>query len=343
MRIALDVHGGDFGVRPNIEGALAAAAGLRHEVILVGREAEIREDLRARGISGLPAGISIVNAEQTVAMDGEPVEECRKKPDSSLMVAAGLAGSGKADVFISAGNSGAVMVAALFKMKRIPGVIRPAIAALLPNKGRGTLLIDAGSNMDCRPWHLAQFAVMGSVYMEMLLKIKKPRVGIFSIGEEECKGNALVQKTVPLIKKVGVNFVGPMEGRDLPEDRADVIVADGFVGNVALKLYEGTAKMVFGILKENIMSRFTYKMGALLMKPLFATLKSKMNADTYGGAPLLGINGVALVCHGRSNATAIYNAIRVGGELASMGLASEIGRRMEEVKTHIDEAQKEEE
>jgi glycerol-3-phosphate acyltransferase PlsX len=337
MRIALDAHGGDFGLKPNIEGALLAAKKLRHEIILVGRDPEIREELRRLGAEA-PERISIVHAPQLVEMSAEPVEECRSKPDCSLMVAAGLVHEGKADAFVSAGNSGAIMVAALLKMKRIPGVIRPAIAAPLPTYKGTSLLLDAGANMDCKPWHLAQFAVMGSVYMKSLFRIENPTVGLLSIGEEESKGNSLVQETIPLIKNMGVNFYGPVEGRDIPDGLTDVVVADGFTGNVALKLYEGTAKTVFQMLKDQIMGKFTYKIGAMLMSKLFREMKTKMSVDVYGGAPLLGVNGVVIVCHGKITPNAVYNAVRVSGELAAAGMVSHIRKQMEQVKDRIAEA-----
>jgi len=337
MRIALDAHGGDFGLKPNIEGALLAVKKLSHEVILVGRDPEIREELRRCGAQD-PERISIVHAPHVVDMDGEPVEECRSKPDSSLMVGAGLVKEGKADAFISAGNSGAIMVASLLTLKRIPGVIRPAIAAPLPTAKGTTLLLDAGANMDSKPWHLAQFAVMGSIYMKSLLGLENPSVGLLSIGEEESKGNSLVQETLPLIKNMGVNFYGPVEGRDIPEGLTDVVVTDGFTGNVVLKLYEGTAKTVFKMLKDQIMRKFTYKIGAMLMRKLFSDMKTKMSVDVYGGAPLLGVNGVVLVCHGKVTAQAIFNAVRVTGDLAASGMVTHIKQRMEQVKDRIAEA-----
>ncbi len=337
MRIALDAHGGDFGLKPNIEGALLATRKLEHEIILVGRDPEIREELRRHGAEN-PERISIVHAPQVVEMASEPVEECRSKPDSSLMVGASLVAEGKADAFVSAGNSGAIMVASLLTLKRIPGVIRPAIAAPLPTLKGTTLLLDAGANMDCKPWHLAQFAVMGSIYMESLLGLQRPSVGLLSIGEEETKGDALVQETLPLIKNMGVNFYGPVEGRDIPEGLTDVVVADGFNGNVVLKLYEGTAKVIFRMLKDQIVRKFTYKIGAMLMRKLFSDMKAKMSVDVYGGAPLLGVNGVVLVCHGRVTPAAVFNAVRVSADLASSGMVTHIKKRMEQVKDRIAEA-----
>ena len=334
MRIALDAHGGDFGLKPNLEGALLAVKKLPHEVILVGRDPEIREELRRLGHEN-PERIRIVHAPQLIDMASEPVEECRSKPDSSLMVGAGLVHEGKADAFISAGNSGAVMVASMLKMKRIPGVIRPAIAAPLPTLKGTTLLLDAGANMDCKPWHLAQFAVMGSIYMKFLFKIENPSVGLLSIGEEETKGNSLVQETLPLIKNMGLNFHGPVEGRDIPEGLTDVVVADGFTGNVALKLYEGAGKVIFKMLKEQIQRKFTYKIGAMLMRRIFIDMKKKMNVDEYGGAPLLGVNGVVLICHGRVSPVTILNSVRNAGELAASGMVGQIKKQMEQVKDRI--------
>jgi len=340
MRIAIDAHGGDFGLKPNLEGALLAAKKLPHEVLLVGRDPEIREELRRLGVES-PERIRIVHAPQLIDMGSDPVGECRAKPDSSLMVGAGLVHEGKADAFISAGNSGAIMVASLLKIKRIPGVIRPAIAAPLPTLKGTTLLLDAGANMDCKPWHLAQFAVMGSIYMESMFRVENPSVGLLSVGEEETKGNSLVQETLPLIKAVGVNFHGPIEGRDIPEGLTDVVVADGFIGNVALKLYEGAAKTVFKMLKDQIQRKFTYKIGAMLMRRLFTDMKKKMNVDELGGAMLLGVNGIVLVCHGSVSPSSIFHSVRVAGELAESGMIGHIRKQIELVKERISVARAE--
>lgn len=340
MRIAIDAHGGDFGLKPNLEGALLAAKKLTHELLLVGRDPEIREELRRLGAEN-PERVRIVHAPQLIDMGSDPVGECRAKPDSSLMVGAGLVHENKADAFISAGNSGAIMVASLLKIKRIPGVIRPAIAAPLPTLKGTTLLLDAGANMDCKPWHLAQFAVMGSIYMKCIFNVQNPSVGLLSVGEEETKGNSLVQETLPLIKAVGVNFHGPIEGRDIPAGLTDVVVADGFIGNVALKLYEGAAKTVFGMLKEQIQRKFTYKIGAMLMRRLFTDMKKKMNVDELGGAMLLGVNGIVLVCHGRVSPNSIFHSVRVAGELAESGMIGHIQKQIEVVKERISVSRKE--
>ncbi|MCX5785400.1 MAG: phosphate acyltransferase PlsX [Elusimicrobia bacterium] len=342
MKIALDAHGGDFGLKPNLEGAIAAAKKLKHEILLVGRDPEIREELRRLGAETLEK-IKIIHAPQIIDMAAEPVEECRSKPDSSLMVGAELVSDGKADAFISAGNSGAVMVASLLKLKRIPGIIRPAIAVPFPTTNGLALLLDAGANMDCKPWHLVQFAVMGSIFMRLRFGLENPSVGLLSIGEEETKGNALVIDTLPLMKSVGINFKGPVEGRDLPAGLTDVVVTDGFTGNVVLKLSEGLAYSIFKTIKEQIKRKFTYKIGALLMRKIFTDLRKKMNPEEYGGAPLLGVNGVVLVCHGKSTQKAIFNAIAAAGDLAESGLITQIKIHMDKVKEKISAARETEE
>ena len=337
MKIAIDAHGGDFGLKPNIEGALLAAAKLPHEIILVGREPEIREELLRLG-AGTSARLSIVHARTEVEMGKEPVEECRAKPDSSLMIGAELVKDGKADAFISAGNSGAVMVASLLKLKRIQGIIRPAIASPFPTLKGQALLLDAGANMDSKPWHLVQFAIMGSIFMRLRYGIENPSVGLLSIGEEETKGNSLVLETIPLMKTVGINFAGPVEGGDLPAGKTDVVVTDGFTGNVVLKLSEGLAKTIFKMIKDQIQRKFTYKIGALLMKKIFTDLRRQMNPDEYGGAPLLGVNGVVLICHGKTSPKAIFNAAKAAGDLAGSGMVDKIKKHLEQVKDQIEGA-----
>lgn len=326
-----------MGLKPNVEGAILAAAQLDHEVILVGRDPEIREELRRLGAAH-NAKIRVVHAPQVVEMAREPVEECRLKPNSSLMVGVDLVRDCKADALISAGNSGAVMVAALLRLKRIPGIIRPALAAPYPTLKGMALLIDAGANMDSKSWHLAQFAVMGSVYMRVRFGIENPRVGLMSVGEEETKGSLLVIESIPLLKNVDINFYGPVEGRDLPEGITDVVVTDGFTGNVTLKLSEGLAKVIFKMLKDRIMGKFTYKIGAMLMKKVFADLRKKMNPDEYGGAPLLGVNGVVLVCHGKATPKAICNAIAAAGDLSRSGMVDQIKKHLAKVNSRITEA-----
>ncbi|GAB4034351.1 MAG: phosphate acyltransferase PlsX [Elusimicrobiota bacterium] len=337
MRIVIDAHGGDLGLKPNIEGALEFLKNNSGEIILTGRDAEIREVLRSLAVSSLPERLKIVDAPQIIEMAGEPVDECRKKPNSSLLVAADLVAEKKADAMVSAGNSGAIMVAALLKIKRIKGISRPAIAIPYPNEKGYSLLLDAGANMDSKPWHLLQFAVMGSIYMKNMEGIEKPKVGILSIGEEECKGNSLVLETIPLLKKAPINFCGPIEGRDLPFGLVDVIVTDGFTGNVALKLSEGLARFVFKTIKDRIKGKFTYAIGAMLMKKIFTDMKARTNPDEFGGAPLLGINGVVIVSHGKTSAKAIKNAAKKASELAACGYVEKIRKEAELLKEEENE------
>jgi len=256
------------------------------------------------------------------------------------MIAAELVAEKKADAFISAGNSGAIMVASMLKIKRLKGVLRPAIAIPYPTEKGFSLLLDAGANIDSKPWHLAQFALMGYIYMKNIGGIENPKVAILSIGEEEKKGNALVQETIPLLKNSKINFIGPVEGRDLPFGTADVIVTDGFTGNVVLKLSEGLARFLFKSIKDQIHRKFTYKIGACLMKKIFKDLKNKTNPDEFGGAPLLGINGIVMVSHGKSNAKAIYNSIRTAGEFLASGALDKIKSEIENLNA-ISESTKE--
>ena len=340
MKIALDVYGGDFGPAPNLEGALAALKSLDCDIILVGKDNEIRE-LLSRLDAPQSARIQVIHAPQVIEMAGEPVQECRSKPDSSLVMCAELVADKKADAFVSAGNSGAAMVASLLKMKRLPGVMRPAITVPFPTIKGTAVLLDAGANMDSKPWHLVQFAVMGSVYARHILKKNNPSVGILSVGEEETKGNDLVRETIPLLKKSGLNYCGPVEGRDLPAGKADVVVCDGFVGNICLKVSEGIAKTIVEMLKEEINRSFAYKLAALAMKGAFQKLKKRVNSDEWGGAPLLGVNGTAIICHGKSNAAAIYNGIRTANDFAKAKANAEIIKTLESLRGNIDASKEE--
>ncbi|MBI5246310.1 MAG: phosphate acyltransferase PlsX [Elusimicrobia bacterium] len=320
MRIALDAVGGDFGLTPNIEGAIQAANAFGVELLLVGPADKIRAELSARGIAEGDARFQIADAKQCVEMDEEPAAACRAKPDASIMVAARAAAEGKAAGFVSAGNSGATMCAALFALKRIPGVLRPAIACPIPTAKGVTVLLDAGANMDCKPWHLVQFAQMGTLLARHVYGIAEPTVGLLTIGEEEGKGNELAKEAFPLLKSSGVNFFGCVEGRDVPGGKTDVVVCDGFVGNVLVKTMEGTAMAMMSQLKGELMSSWRYKIATLALRGPLSRLKRKMSYDEYGGAPLVGVNGVAVVSHGSSNARAIANALRVAAKTAEAGV-----------------------
>ncbi len=340
MKICLDAHGGDFGLSPNIEAAINAVKDLNITVALTGRENEIREEFRKRGYKELPYGIEITDCKDIIEMGKEAVEECKLKPNSSIMVGCALVGERKVDAFVSAGNSGAVMVASLLKIGRIIGVIRPAIAIPFPSKNGFSLLLDAGANMDTKPQHLLQFSILGTVYMKSIVGVEKPRIGILTIGEEETKGNSLVLETIPLLKNcTNINFYGPVEGRDIPFNVCDVVITDGFTGNVVLKLSEGLAKFLFDMIKEEVSNDLLSRIGALLMKKVFKKIKNKTDPDEFGGAPLLGINGVVMVAHGKSSSYAIYNAIKNAKKMVEENIIekirSEIEKNIEEAKAVI--------
>lgn len=321
MKIAVDAHGGDFGLHPNIKGAIKAAEKLSVDILLVGREDEIKKEFKKLGYSSLPARIKIYPASQIIEMDKEPVEECKNKPNSSMVVGCELVYDKLSNAFISAGNSGAVMVASLLKIGRIKGISRPAIAVPFPTKKGTTLLLDAGANTEVKSFNLVQFAIMGSVFYKNVIGKESPTVGILSIGEEETKGNNLVLETIPLLKNTPhINFIGPVEGRDIPEGKADIVVCDGFVGNIVLKLSEGIAKFVKDFFLEEISKSFKAKIGALLLKDVFTKFKDKTDPQKIGGAFLLGVNGVVVICHGNSNEDAIYNAIKTAKEAVEKGI-----------------------
>ena len=342
MKIALDALGGDFGARPNVLGALKS---IKHnselEVMLVGNEAVLREELNTLGYEKLPSRLSIVHAPETINMDAEPAKECRQKKDASIVVCANLVRKHEADAFVSAGHSGAAMVAALFGMGRIKGVQRPAIASPMPTYQGVSLLLDAGANADCKPIHLLQFAVMGSTYMQKVFDIPAPSVGILSIGEEETKGNMLVKHTVPHMRQIGVNFRGTVEGRDVNTGDTDVIVCDGFVGNIVLKTAEGLAKTMIRMIKREVKKRPLAILGALLSKGAFKAVKEHTNPDAYGGAPLVGVNGVAIIAHGKSNETAIFNAIKTAVRLVEKNFIGDVSAKIEALQPTFDAIEKE--
>lgn len=336
MRIALDALGGDYGAKPNVLGALKAAKQLNLEVILVGDEAVLRKELASLGYADLPKNISVVHAPDTIDMGAEPARECRNKKGASIVVCADLVRAKKADAFVSAGHSGAAMVASLFRLGRIKGVQRPAIATPMPTYKGVSLLLDGGANADCKPIHLLQFAVMGSAYMEKVFDMKSPKVGVLSIGEEETKGNFLVKHTIPHMREIGVNFTGTVEGRDVNTGETDVIVCDGFVGNIVLKMAEGLAKTMINMIKREVKKRPLAVCGALLSKAAFKAVKDHTNPDSYGGAPLVGVNGVALISHGKSNETAIFNALKNAARLVEKDFIGSVADRIARLKPTFD-------
>ncbi len=318
--IAVDAMGADKAPDPEICGAIQAARELPVRVQLVGPRERIEPALR-EALGGEKLPITVVHASERIAMDEKAVLAVRKKPDSSMRVGLRLVREGKAAAFLTAGNTGAAMVTAKMVLGTLPGVDRPALAAVLPTSaGTPCVLLDVGANVDCRPQNLAQFAVMGELYARTVLKVHRPRVGLLSIGEEEGKGNDLTGEAFPLLKALPLQFIGNVEGRDLYNGNADVIVCDGFVGNVALKTSEGLSRLVRDMLKQALARTVTAKVGALLSQKAFAAFKRKMDPSEYGGAPLLGVRGICIVGHGSSNDNAIRNGIRVAAEFAQTGL-----------------------
>ena len=310
-RIAVDGYGGDYAPEQIVEGALQAADMYGIPIYLTGDEKRLKPLVDGKAGSSL---IEIVHAPEVITMDEAPVEAVRKKKQSSLVAAAELVRNKQAQAFVSAGSTGATMAASLFVIRRIKGVERPAITSLMPTSKGVCLMVDVGANVDSRPSHLVQFAQMGSVYAEHVLHIPNPRVGLLNVGQEPGKGNQLVQSVYPLLEELPLNFVGNIEGRDIPRGDVDVVVCDGFVGNVVLKFAEGLGASLFGMMKEEFTSTFSSKVGALLLKPGLKRIKKRMDYTEYGGAPLLGVQGVSIVAHGGSNAKAIRNAIRAAKE-----------------------------
>jgi glycerol-3-phosphate acyltransferase PlsX len=314
VRIALDAMGGDHAPSEVVKGALLAAAEFPVAIILVGQEDVVRKELAAAG--GMPKNIEVFDAREIVTMEDTALAPLRRKRNSSVRVCANLVAQGQAGAFVSAGNTGATWTSARAVMGMIEGVSRPALATVLPSLKGHTLLLDVGANVDAKPNHLREFAVMGHFYAQMLFGIDAPRVGLLSIGEEEGKGNELTKETYRVLKETGLNFIGNAEGRDVYNGNADVVVCDGFIGNVVLKASEALGEFVSTTLRQEMMLTWRRKIGGLLARSAFDGLKKRMDYSEYGGAPLLGVKGGCIVCHGRSNAKAIKNAIGVARNFA---------------------------
>jgi phosphate acyltransferase len=324
--IALDAMGSDRSPDPEIKGAILACRRLPVRVHLVGPEARLRAALR-EATDGEELPILIVPAKEWISMDEKTAAAIRKKPESSMRVGLRLVKDRHAAGFITAGNTGAAMALAKMVLGALPGVDRPALGATLPTStGSPCVLLDVGANVDCKPHNLQQFAVMGEMYARSVLKIARPRVGLLSIGEEESKGNELTREAAILLKRLPVNFIGNVEGRDIYNGKADVVVCDGFVGNVALKTSEGLARLVRDLLRESLNSTVTAQVGALLSRKAFNDFKKRLDYSEYGGAPLLGVRGVCIVNHGSSNDHAIYNGIRVTAEFAQARINERLER-----------------
>jgi len=325
--------GSDHAPHPEIDGALAAARDFGVRVVLVGQPERVLPELRRCGWRKQgDRGIEFVEAEEVIGMDEPVATSVRRKKRSSMRVGAKIVAAGEADGFVSAGNTGAAMATAKMVIGMLPGVDRPALAALLPTKSaRPTLVLDVGANSDCKPQHMVQFAIMGDAYSRAVLGTQRPTVGLMSIGEEEAKGNELTKEAFPLMRDLeSLNFVGNVEGRDVFTGQVDVIVTDGFTGNVMLKLSEGLQDAVLSLIRRELSASTITKAGAVLARPAFRSLKKRLDYSEYGGAPLLGVRSIVVVGHGSSNARAIRNIIRNVREFSEHGAGARIERGIAE-------------
>jgi len=330
MRIAVDAMGGDHAPREVVAGAVDAARGLScvTDITLVGDEAAIQAELAHCG--SIPSTIHVRHASEVVAMDEAPALAVRRKRDSSIGRAVDMVKKGEADAVVSAGNTGAVVAAATLKLRTLEGVDRPAIAAVMPTCGNPLVLVDAGANLDCGPRMLQQFAIMGSVYSRAILGAENPVVGLLSIGGEDTKGNETTKETFRLLQDSSLNFRGNVEGHDVFEGNTDVAVCDGFVGNVVLKTGESTAHAFAHWMKQEFKKNWIRLLGCMMLRGALRAMKARLDPEMYGGAPLLGVNGVCIITHGSSSKRAIYHAIRVAGESVhhhvNEEIVSEIGK-----------------
>ncbi len=331
LPVALDAMGGDRAPGVVVEGAVAAARGRGTRIILVGPRAAIERELTKHDTAGLP--LEIVEADEVIGMDEHGALALRQKRHSSLKVAIDLVAEGRAAAAYSAGNSGAVMAAALLTLKRQKGIERPAIGSPFPTRTGGvTFLIDMGANAECKPSYLVQFAAMGVAYMRLAFGLSNPSVGLLSNGEEQEKGTPLVREAHALLAASPLNFKGNVEGKDVPGGLVDVVVTDGFSGNILLKTAEGVGDAIFDLVRKEVAASWRAKLGGLLLRPALRAVYHRLDFEEYGGAPVLGVNGVVLVGHGRSGPRAIDNGVRVAHDLARQGLAGAIARELESLK-----------
>lgn len=314
IKIAVDAMGSDNAPHSEVHGSAQAAKEYGVHVILVGKEGILSPLLKAAGANGLP--IEVRHASQVVLMDEQPTAALRRKKDSSIRIAADAVRNGSASGLVSAGNTGAVMAISKMVFGVVPGVDRPALATIMPTLTGRAVLLDVGANVACKPHHLVQFALMGHLFSKKIVGVANPNVGLLSVGEEESKGNDLTKEVHKILKRTHLNFIGNVEGRDIYNGRADVIVCDGFTGNVALKTSEGLIEAVLKLLKDELSSNLQAKLGALLSQQSFKRLKKRLDYSEHGGAPLIGLRGVSIICHGRSSSNAVKNAIRVAKEYA---------------------------
>src|SRR2546427_10062896 len=310
IKIAVDAMGSDQAPAVEVAGAVQAAAEYGIPIVLVGREDRVHDQLRRHDTANL--AIEVVHASEVITMEESAATAARKKRDSSIRVAARLMRDAGISGIVSAGNTGAVMASVKMVLGTLPVVDRPALSTVLPTqKGKPAILLDVGANVDCKPHHLEQFAGMGDFYSRAIFGIRRPRVGLLSIGEEDSKGNELTKEAFKSLKRAPINFIGNVEGRDIFKGDVDVIVCDGFTGNVALKLSEGLYEAFASMLKQELQKTISAQIGAILAQNAFRQFRHRLDYSEYGGAPLLGLKGITIVCHGRSNANAIKNAVRV--------------------------------
>ena len=332
MKIALDAMGGDKAPVAIVDGAIdaAAEAGGRFELILVGRRDELEKRISERGL--FPGNIEIVHAPDVIGMSESPAAAVRRKRESSIAVATRLHREGVADAVVSAGNTGAAVASSLLSIGRIPGIDRPAIAIFYPSRNGGTIVLDGGANSDNVPKHLEQFAYMGAVYAEVIFGRKSPRVGLLNIGEESSKGSELTREAYGLLEASGLNFVGNVEGRDVVAGAVDVVVTDGFTGNILLKFSESVAHYLGSMIKEGVAGSLRAKIGAAFLKPVLKKMGKTLDYAEYGGMPLLGINGVTIIGHGASNAKAIKNAVLAAERFVKLDVNGSIKDRIKDEK-----------
>jgi len=336
MRIAVDVMGGDHGCGVVIAGVKLALDANKNisALYLVGDQAAIHAALPARGFRD--HRVKVIHTTQVVEMDDKPANALRKKKDSSIARAADLVAEGQADALVSLGNTGGIFAAATFKVGRVPGVDRGCIATVIPRQGNEFVLLDAGANVECKALHLAQFAVMGSIYSREVLGRKNPRVGILSIGTEDSKGNELTLEAFKLCKLLDLNFIGNIEGHDLFKDHVDVVVCDGFVGNIVLKTSESLAVAMFSMLKRELMSNPKRQIGAYLARDAFQAIRKRMDPEVYGGAPMLGFKGIVFKAHGSARERAVASAIRVTAETLQHHVNESIAREISRANEKLD-------
>lgn len=327
MKIVLDAMGGDFGPAPNVEAAVQVAREFGWEIALVGRQEMIRPLLVQHNTANLH--VPIVHASEVIEMGEHPAQAVKAKKNSSMVVGMQMVRQGDADAFVTMGNTGGALAAALFHLGRIKGIHRPALSSVFPTARGWVFLLDIGANTDVKPEYLLQFGLMGSIYAERVMGIRNPRVGLISNGEEETKGSETVQQAHQLLKRAPINFIGNVEGRDLPAGNADVFVTDGFTGNVIVKLSEGMGAFIKGMLREEILRTTKSKIGGLLIKDALERISKRTDYQEIGGAPLLGVDGVVIIGHGRSQARAIRSALMRAAEAVENGVVDAIEKGLE--------------